>query len=216
MTNAALNIQNELFTPLSLDIKINEDLTIRELLKPKGAIGGGDAVDVSSKATLDELNKNAQIQALLSASTPKISLNVVTGTTVIPGSDLGTVVPSVEGLGGTIDFSAAWAAGAAAGSEDRVLIAAMPFAAKILDVTMHLSTLGTSAATGQLRDAIAGGGNVLSDAFDCDAALGTLRDAGSALAGVVPTIAKGDPLVLRLDTNSDSAGEISCKLQRLS
>jgi hypothetical protein len=212
VTNAAINIQNELTTAQSLDIKLSEDRVIRSTLAAKGAIGGGDVIDVGDVTTLDELNANTEFRKLLDASPVKVSMSVVGGTNDVAGSDAATAVANSEGLGGSERFSAAVPVGGG-GAEDQILIASMPYAALVLDAQILVTT--TEATTWTLRDAIAGGGNALSDDLST-AAAGRVRDASSDLAGVVPTIAKGAPLVLRKAASATAVGTVLVELQRLS
>ena len=214
MTNAAIQVQNETALPLSIDIKVSEDDTIRELLQPKGTVGGGDSIDVGDRTTFDELNKNTEFRKLLDAAPPKVSLSVVAGSNDIAGSDASTAVPNIDGLGGEISIAQAFIAGSAGASEDRVLVAEMPFAALLLDAQLMVNAAATAGGSGTFRDAIAGGGNALSDNL-ATTATGRVRDTGAGTAGVVPTIAKGAALVLRLNAQADAAGTAIAKLQRL-
>lgn len=209
MTNAAITIQNETTNNLSLDIKLNEDDSIRELLLPLGDVRGGDSIEVGDRTTLDELNRNPQMRALLDATPPKVSINVVAGTRDVPGSDAASAAASSLGLGG---LEVGNFRSTPADTDDHLLVPAMPFSAAILDVQVEVDT--AEATVWALYDAAAGGGNRLSDDLSV-AATARVRDAGSDLVGVVPTIAKGDPLYLNKGAAATATGNVIVTFQRL-
>jgi len=220
MTATQILLQNPKALPLSIDAKINSDLVIRELLAPLGDVNGKDQFNVSGKATLDELNRNAEIRRLLDhqtngAADPLLTIALVGGSNDIPGSDAQTAVASTTGLGGLEQLVVAIPDQLTAGANDYELLAAMPFTALIVDYQILVDTASAGAETWELRDALAGGGNALSDALSAGA-VGRLRDASAALVGVAPTIGKGDPLILRRAVLDDATGHVIVTFQRLS
>jgi len=217
VTDKAITIQNELSTPLSLDVKLDSDRVIRANLKPKGYAGGGDSVDVGEVATLDELNRDPVIRACLDASTPKISITVTPTTTdQIPSPP--DFVSDTEGMGGLTVMSKAFVNAGGAADHDTVLKAAMPFAAKVLDSMVYLQTNDAACTKGVLQDALAGAGTELSVDYDITAAAGLQRHDGTYTAatdGTVPTIAKGAPLTFFRAGSDASVGTVVVVLQRL-
>ncbi len=111
--------------------------------------------------------------------------------------DTGVVgVPSV--------FRVPFAAGGGGAPDDVTILAAAGFAFYVLDAQVLIST-AVGGATAQLRDAAAGAGNALSDAFDA-ASTGRKRDTGAGTSNATPIVAQGSPLVLRRSDNG-IAGE---------
>ena len=217
MTNAVLQINNETSGNLSLDVRLGKfsDKVIRTNLAPKGqgTTAKPDSVDVGDITTLSELNMRPEIQSLLSSG--RISIITARGTTDIPGADIASAVADSVGLGGVITRAFPYEA-AGAGARDIVLYNAdMPFAAKVIDFQVMVSTLAAGAI--QLRDALAGAGNAVSQALS-QAALGRVRDDGTGQTagdGIVVSIAKGGSLIAR-EAIGTSAGTIIVTLQRLS
>jgi hypothetical protein len=213
MSNATLQIQNELAGPLTLDIRLDKygSKVIRTRLAGKGQTG--DSVDVGDVATLDDLNANPEFQALFSAGS--ISTSLVAGDSDVPGCDANTAVPTAEGLGGTEWIAAA---SAPADGTDHLIIASMPYAALVLDSQFMLGTPEGGADTWTLYDAAAAGGNTLSQAFNANAAAGRQRDdgTGGAAAGVPQPLAKGDPVYINKSAGTTSVGTIMILLQRIS
>lgn len=215
MTSASVFITNLKPTPRSLDIKLSEDRVIRVRLAPAGTIGGTDTFDAGGFATLDELNRNPQMRVLLDNldtggnPDPLVSVSVARGTNDIPGSDSATAAPDAEGLGGLEigNFRSLNTDGT-----DHVVVASMPFAAAILDIQLMVDT--AEATTWTLRDAIAGGGNALSQALST-AATGRVRDDGTGTSGAVPTVSKGDPLVINKAAAASATGNLIVTFQRL-
>ena len=215
MSATQILLKNPKTTQLSVDAKISEDLVIRRLLAPAGDVDGRDQYDVAAIATLDDLNRSPQIRALLDNQTngvadPLVTIELVGGTNNVAGSDSATAVPSAEGLGGVETLVVA--SDPATGT-DHTLIAAMPYTALVIDAQLMVDT--TEATTWTLRDALAGGGNALSDDLST-AAAARVRDGGTDLAGVVATIAKGDPLVLNKGAVASATGYVMVTFQRLS
>jgi len=200
MANGTVQINNLSSGVLSLDIKLSEDKVIREKL----AIGG--SYDCGDLTSVEELNANPDYRRYKDAG--QVDLTLVRG-----DDELGLGLLGAAGkFGAPLRISAAIANGAG-GAGDDTLVASMPFAAKILDYQILVDD--AEAATWTLRDALAGGGNALSDNLS-SASAGRVRDAGAALAGVVPTIAKGSPLVLRRSENGSNAGTVIVDIERTS
>jgi len=211
MANAVLQINNETTGALSLDIRFDKfsDRVIRSKLNARGTTGA--SVDVGDITTLEELNRNPQFRSLWDAN--KVSLTVNRGSSDVPGA-IDQVADSV-GMGGIITCAFPYAA-AGAGARDITLYSAnFPFAAKIIDYQVMVSTSGVGAI--QLRDATDGAGNTLSQGLS-QAVAGRVRDDGTgqtAGSGVVPTLAKGGTLVAR-EAVGTTAGTIIVTFQRLS
>jgi hypothetical protein len=100
------------------------------------------------------------------------------------------------------------------GSADDVVIynANAPFAFRVLDSQLLLVTAVMS-ATAQLRDALAGSGNVVSGSFDTATAVGRVRDAGTAITAA-PLIALGGTLALRR-SDIGIAGEVIVEILKV-
>ena len=99
------------------------------------------------------------------------------------------------------------------GTADDVVIynANAPFKFRILDSTVLISTL-VALATVQLRDAVGGGGNALSDAF-LASALARLRDTNVGIANVTPIVNVGGTLTIRR-SDRGVAGEVIVVIRR--
>jgi len=208
MANAAVQISNLTTNPLSLDAKISEDYSIRALLAPLGDVLGKDSVDVGDGATLGELNKNAEIQRLLSTVPPSIRINVAAGDTDVVGSESNLAVGNTEGLAGSrlvVDFDASVAL-------DVLVVASMPYAAEVIGAEIIITTLDVGQVA-EFNDAAAAAGTTLSDSFSLTTAIHRY-DQGSA---GIPVLAVGDSVYLNLDAGSDSAaGKAILHLNRLS
>jgi len=220
MAATQILLKNPKALPLSIDAKINSDLVIRRLLAPLGDANGNDQFDVSGQATLDELNRNAQIRALLDhenpvgTADPLLTIELVGGTSNVAGSDSATAVANAAGLGGVETLVVAIPDQLAAAANDLVLLAAMPYTALVIDYQIVIDTANAGELL-QLRDALAGAGNPLSDDLSA-AVVGRYRDLGADLLGVVPTIGVGDPLILRRSVSDAATGYAIVTFQRLS
>lgn len=213
MSNAAITIQNELTTRQSIDVKIDDRRQIRASLAPKGTTGS--SIDVGDVADLSELNRAADFRKLLDASPARVSVSITPGTNDILGSDVGAVIDS-KGMSSASPELTAVILASTSGARDVVIYtSAFPFAAKLLDAQLMVSTAVSGTLT--VRDAAAGAGNALSQALSTTSA-GRVRDNGTgqtAGSGVMPTIAKGSSLVLRM-TAGDAAGTLNLRFARLS
>ncbi len=102
---------------------------------------------------------------------------------------------------------AAIAAGEAAAADDVVLVAETDGAMRVLDATLRVSDGAAADRTATLRDAVEGGGNALSDAFDC-ATTGRKEQTGATAE-----VAAGGTLVL-YRSHDAIAGELLVTLVR--
>lgn len=208
MANAAIQITNLTVNPLSLDAKISEDFSIRALLAPAGDVLGKDVIDVGDGATLGELNKNDQIQRLLSTTPASIRINVAAGDTDVVGSESNLAVAPADNLSGSkliFDFDVA-------NGLDQPLIAAMPFNAEVIGAEVIVTTVDAT-ETATFHDAAAAGGAALSMAFPLDTAA-HLYDDGSA---GIEVLSVGDPVYVNLSAGSDTfVGKVILHLNRLS
>lgn len=208
MTNAQVLIRNESATePLSLDVKISEDFSLRTLLRPKGDSLGRDYTDVGDVTTIEQLNSLPAIQSMLNSNPAKISISVVRGTTDIPGA---VDFAPASGMSDLQVLNVAFVDGGA-GAADTVLGVALPFDAYIVDMLVWVDVL-KAAATGTVRTAAAGGGTALSEAFDLSA-VGIVRCAGTANTGAMPLVAAGTQLYFRRN-DQDAVGRVVIMLQR--
>ena len=99
-----------------------------------------------------------------------------------------------------------------AGHDVVIYNANAPFAFRVLDSQLLLVTAVMS-ATAQLRDALAGSGNVVSGSFDTATAVGRVRDAGTAITAA-PLIALGGTLALRR-SDIGIAGEVIVEILKV-
>lgn len=218
MSNAALYINNETTSYLSLDIMLGGAPTsrvIRARLAPAGQTGY--QVDVGDITTLEELNATPSVRYLLDSSPPKISFTVVRGSNDVPGAiDQVATASTLIGNGGFYRIHAAFAAGAGGAPDDVVIANAnFPFAAVITDVQLMITT--AVAGNAQLRSAAAGGGNTLS-AANSTAAAGRVRDPGTGAtggSGVRPAVARNGTIILRR-SDSAAAGMVIIDFERTS
>lgn len=151
MAAQTISITNLSGGVLSLDIKLSEDRAIRDRL----AIGA--SVDVTNVASLEELDQNAEMQALVASGNAKLVLTD----------------------GPTRWLTATLTSG---GSADTLVESPTAYDYKVLDCFARVSTT-EAAATCTLRDALAGGGNALSTALDLNTA--HPEDASTAAASTV-------------------------------
>ena len=210
MSNAAIFINNETSGFLSIDAEFgkNSGKLVRARLNPRGSSGSN--VDVGDIASLEEMNVNPQIQALLSAG--KISFTVVRGTTDIQGPL--DYVKDAASMGGTIQMTYVFGVGVGAADDLTLFAANFPFAARLVDAQLLVST-AVAGATAQVRTLAGGLGSAYTDAFSA-AATGRVRDAGAAIVGVAPTLAKNDSLFLRRAVSAVTAGMLILTFARLS
>lgn len=212
MTNGPLNINNLTTGRLSLDLDFGGRKTVRELLQPVGQ--PRSSFDVSDIASEDDLNAHPRIQQLLAAPA-KISITGGRGTTDVPGSSRTSIVDANGMATGNPRVRVTWIAGAAGARDIPIYVGNFPFAARVLDSQIMVST--AVAGTAQLRDAAAGAGNTLSAAMSTTAA-GRVRDPGTGQtggSGVLPTLARNASLYLRL-TAGDTAGSAIIEFERIS
>lgn len=153
----------------------------------KHILARGAYVDVGDVATMDELNASADIQNLLAGGNLRIDVVGEANDIVSEGG-----VPTGLGIG--LSHKAHYDIGGGGGGApaDATLIASMPWPARILNVELITST-AVVASTVTLRDALAGGGNALSDALS-SGAVARVLDAQIPLVAV----AAGDLIVARL------------------
>lgn len=182
---------------LSIDIAIDKtsNRVIRATLGPAGTPTA--SVDVGDAATLDELNLQPQILSWIAAGI--IRIRVVQGSRSLLGADITTSISAAGTTASLIHVITTFAAGSA-GARDVTMLSSLPFAGRLVDSGLMISTAGAGGSTGQLRDATGGTGNTLSQAMST-AATGRVRDNGTgqtAGAGVLPTCARGSALILRL------------------
>ena len=111
-------------------------------------------------------------------------------------------VADAEGMAPASVIRQAFAAGVGGAADDVVIIASAPFAFRVVDSKMLVST-AVALATGTLRDAAGGGGTALSDALAAST-VGTRRDLLLTVTGTVPA---AGTLVLRRSDNT-FAGEV--------
>lgn len=120
-------------------------------------------------------------------------------------------VPATDaaGLGDVFAIRKAFTAGVTGAADDVTVYAAnAPFAMRILDVTMYVST-ANAGDTITLRSATAGGGSVQSSALSL-ASTGVVRNAHTATV----TVAKGGSIYLRR-SDRDCAGEVVILVQKI-
>lgn len=223
MTIATIQIRNLKPYNVSLDLKIDEDRTIRESLAPVGDTAGRDRVNVGDKATIDELNLNEGLRVLLDhvnpatgAADPIVALTMARGSADLPGAV--DEVADADGLGGMQVLVKDFVDAGGAADHDTVLKAAMPYAARIVDSMVYLATNDAACTKGVLMDALAGAGTELSVDYDLTAVAGLQRHDGTYTAatdGTMPVIAAGAPLTFFRETSDASVGKVVVVLQRL-
>lgn len=198
---------------LSLDVTIDTDRLLRVLLEPD------EIIDISSLATMDELNRNAQLLALRTSNPPKISITEgAPGSDDIPGTDDGAGGPTGAAGGDlagtypnpTVAAGAITSSKLAAGAVSDAQVAAANIDG--LATTPSMRTLGTGAQQAAAgtdsrfpsvseKTALVGSSGVPSGAnpfvTDADTRLSDARTptgvAGGSLDGMYPnpTIAAG-------------------------
>lgn len=155
-----------------LDIKISEDLTLRNTL-----ISGAPATTLQDGAGTDipitRLNGNAQWEAIRARSDMTITLTGADQTTVTFLVDMADLLQGAP--------------------DDVVIIQSLDADYRILRAEVTVTT-GVACSTVTLRDAAGGSGNALSSALDGDGS--PARDADDGALGV-PTALKGTGLFAR-------------------
>jgi hypothetical protein len=212
--NGRLWIDNLTANTLAIDLTIDKtsNRIIRAQLGPAGTATA--SVDVGDAATLDELNLQPQIITWLGAGI--IRLRVIQGPGSILGADISTTISAGGIADGSIFVRTTFAAGGA-GARDVTMLSSMPFAGDLMDSQLMIQTAGGGGSTANMRTALAGAGAQLTQAMST-AAAGRVRDNGTgqtAGSGVLPSVARGSPLVLRM-TDGTAAGTAIAQFLRTS
>lgn len=212
--NGRLWIDNLTANTLAVDLTIDKmaGRVVRATLGPAGTATA--SVDVGDNATLDELNLQPQIITWLGAGI--IRLRVIQGSGSVLGADITTSISAGGVVDGAIFVRTTFAAGGA-GARDVTMLSSMPFAGDLMDSQLLISTAGAGGSTANMRTALAGAGAQLTQAMST-AAAGRVRDNGTgqtAGAGVLPSVPRLSPLVLRL-TDGTVAGTAIAQFLRTS
>lgn len=156
-----ITLTNALTTKLAIDVKFDSVRRINEFLSP------GESLVLGDVYTLDELERDNTIGALLAAG----SLTATVTQDTYP----------VEVI------KVAYTAGTTGAADDITIFAGLPYAVEILDAVLFVTT-AASGETITLRTATGGTGTALSSAMSVASAV-KVRDAGTS-AGL-PSVAKG-------------------------
>ena len=176
-----ISLVNKLGTHLSLDVRLDDRRQLRLNL------AGGASTDVSSLATLDELDRNSSIQSLISEGKLQMSLtNGPVDVLRIPLTALGAGIP-----------------------DDVAVANPLKHRSRLLDTQLIVATaIGASSVA--LRTAPLGGGTLLTSAIP-SIATGRFNDASTA----TQDLAAGSLIVARR-SDRGVGGELVVTVQRLS
>jgi hypothetical protein len=214
-------IDNLAVTTAKINALAVEEAKIGALAVTEGKIG---ALAVTAGKIGALAVEEAKINALavtegkigaLAVTEAKIGALAVTagkiGAAAVTSVKLGVV--ESDGLGPKLVIRKTFTAGTPGTPDDVVIYNAnAPFAFRVLDSQLLLVTAVLS-ATAQLRDALAGAGNVVSGSFDAATAAGRVRDAGTAITAA-PLITLGGTLVLRR-SDIGIAGEVIVEILKV-
>lgn len=198
MAITKIEIVNLLTTTLVVDEKIDERRALRK------SIPAGGKARVDDIATLDELNRNAQLTAWRTGASPKIRIDVTEGSDDLPGTGPGSGMDAAplnsKGIGDVFPIVKDLIAGAGGAAADATIFAAdAPFALAILDEKFHVMIEGGAGSTARLNAEAGGAGADLGSALDI-ASVGIKSNTDQILAGT--TIAKGGSLYFRVTDNA--------------
>lgn len=190
-----LNIVNTSGNRLAIDAKLGFKKPIKHVLAT------GASVDVGDVATLDELNQNPEIRALVTAGNIRIDV-------VAEADDLTTEggVPDDLGIGMTHKIVITVPVGGG-GAGDDTIIASMPWPAILVSAAMVVETAAAGSLT--LRDTVGGAGTALSDAMST-ASTGLVESTG---INPLPALSRGDLITAR-HTDNTTLQEVIVELMR--
>lgn len=183
---------------LAVDAKLGFKKPIKAVIPQGGFFDAGDV------ATMDELNQNPEIRALVDAGKIRIDLvaeaNDLVSEDGVP-SDLGigmthTVITSLVDLGTT-------------NADDVTVVASMPWPAQLVSALLVVET-GVATETITLRDTAGGAGNALSAALD--GGTDDTRDPDVTTAPI-PALSRGDLITARR-THDGIIGQLVVELMR--